>query len=57
MHTLIRPALYRAFHFVWPVEWPGEAPRFLEDPGIPNLETADLAERHEHGGYVDGMSE
>jgi diaminopimelate decarboxylase len=42
MHTLIRPALYRAFHFVWPVEWPGEAPRFLEDPGIPNLETADL---------------
>jgi len=42
MHTLIRPALYRAFHFVWPVEWSGEAPRFLEDPEIPDLETADL---------------
>ena len=42
MHTLIRPALYRAFHFVWPVEWPGEAPRFLEDPGISDLDIADL---------------
>jgi diaminopimelate decarboxylase len=27
MHTLIRPALYRAFHFIWPVRWPGPAPR------------------------------
>jgi diaminopimelate decarboxylase len=42
MHTLIRPALYRAFHFVWPVEWAGEDPRFLEDPGLPALEIADL---------------
>ncbi len=42
MHTLIRPALYRAFHFVWPVEWSGEGPRFLEDPGLPALEIADL---------------
>ena len=31
MHTLIRPALYRAFHFVWPADWDGPAPRFLED--------------------------
>jgi len=42
MHTLIRPALYRAFHFVWPANWAGEAPRFLEDPGLPGLETCDL---------------
>ena len=42
MHTLIRPALYRAFHFVWPVDWSGEPPLFLEDPGLPNLETCDL---------------
>lgn len=31
MHTLIRPALYRAFHFVWPAEWHGPEPRFIED--------------------------
>jgi diaminopimelate decarboxylase len=31
MHTLLRPALYRAFHFVWPADWHGPAPRFLED--------------------------
>ena len=42
MHTLIRPALYRAFHFVWPANWAGEAPRFLEDTGLPGLETCDL---------------
>ena len=42
MHTLIRPALYRAFHFVWPVDWQGEAPQFLEDPGLPDLALADL---------------
>lgn len=42
MHTLIRPALYRAFHFVWPVEWSGEDPKFLEDPGLPDLAIADL---------------
>jgi diaminopimelate decarboxylase len=34
MHTLIRPALYRAFHFVWPVAWSGPAPRRDEDPGV-----------------------
>jgi len=42
MHSLIRPALYRAFHFVWPVAWAGEAPRLLEDPGLPGLETCDV---------------
>jgi len=42
MHTMIRPALYRAYHFVWPVSWSGDAPRFLEDPGLPGLETCDL---------------
>ncbi len=26
MHTLIRPALYQAFHFVWPVAWSGAEP-------------------------------
>src|SRR5688572_439512 len=26
MHTLIRPALYRPFHFVWPVAWSGPEP-------------------------------
>lgn len=26
MHSLIRPALYRAFHFVWPVAWDGPPP-------------------------------
>lgn len=31
MHTLIRPALYRAFHFLWPADWRGPIPRFLED--------------------------
>lgn len=31
MHTLIRPALYRAFHFVWPVAWDGPTPRWIED--------------------------
>lgn len=42
MHSLIRPALYRAFHFVWPVAWTGKAPRLLEDPGLPGLETCDV---------------
>lgn len=42
MHTLIRPALYRAFHFVWPVRWAGETPRFLENPGLPGLEGCDV---------------
>jgi diaminopimelate decarboxylase len=34
MHTLIRPALYRAFHFIWPVAWRGKAPRRAEDPSV-----------------------
>lgn len=42
MHTLIRPALYRAFHFIWPVTWSSESPRFLEDPGLPGLESCDV---------------
>lgn len=42
MHTLIRPALYRAFHFVWPVAWAGPAPRWQEDPGVAGLETCDV---------------
>ncbi len=33
MNALIRPALYGAFHFIWPVEWSGEAPRRNVDPG------------------------
>jgi diaminopimelate decarboxylase len=42
MHVLIRPALYRAFHFAWPVAWSGPAPKWLEDPGLPGLEKCDL---------------
>ncbi|MGB5295802.1 MAG: diaminopimelate decarboxylase [Thermoanaerobaculia bacterium] len=42
MHSLIRPALYRAFHFIWPVAWAGEAPRLLENPGLPGLGTCDV---------------
>jgi diaminopimelate decarboxylase len=42
MHVLIRPALYRAFHFAWPVAWTGPAPKWLEDPGFPGLERCDL---------------
>lgn len=42
MHTLIRPALYRAFHFVWPAAWDGPPPRWLEDPGLPGLERCDV---------------
>ncbi len=34
MHSLIRPALYRAFHFVWPVAWDGPPPRRREDSGL-----------------------
>ncbi len=44
MHTLIRPALYRAFHFVWPVE-PGAEHRDIErrpDPERPGLRPADV---------------
>jgi diaminopimelate decarboxylase len=42
MHVLIRPALYRAFHFAWPVAWSGPAPKWLENPGLPGLERCDL---------------
>jgi diaminopimelate decarboxylase len=42
MHVLIRPALYRAFHFAWPVAWDGPAPRWLEEPDLPGLERCDL---------------
>jgi diaminopimelate decarboxylase len=42
MHVLIRPALYRAFHFAWPVLWKGPAPKWSEDPGLPGLERCDL---------------
>ena len=42
MHSLIRPALYRAFHFIWPVAWAGEVPRLLEDPKLPDLGTCDV---------------
>jgi diaminopimelate decarboxylase len=31
MHSLIRPALYRAFHFLWPATWKGAEPRWIED--------------------------
>ena len=42
MHSMIRPALYHAFHFVWPVSWSGEAPRFVENSEMPDLEACDL---------------
>lgn len=42
MQTLLRPSLYRAFHFIWPVRWSGEPPRREEDPGIPGLTPCDV---------------
>jgi diaminopimelate decarboxylase len=42
MHTMMRPALYKAFHFVWPEKWGGEPPVWQEDPGLPGLEICDL---------------
>jgi len=42
MHTLIRPALYRAFHFLWPVRWDGPEPRRVEHPDLPGLVTCDV---------------
>ena len=42
MHTLIRPALYRAFHFVWPVRWAGEAPRRIDNQQGPGFAVCDL---------------
>ncbi|MGE3109286.1 MAG: diaminopimelate decarboxylase [Phycisphaerales bacterium] len=44
MHTLIRPALYGAFHFIWPasVASQHEPPRRAEKLDLPGLETADV---------------
>ncbi|MEN8162864.1 MAG: diaminopimelate decarboxylase [Acidobacteriota bacterium] len=44
MHTLIRPAFYRAFHFVWPVVVePGQEPTgALETIDLPGLQSSDL---------------
>ncbi|MBC7773431.1 MAG: diaminopimelate decarboxylase [Pyrinomonadaceae bacterium] len=44
MHTLIRPALYGAFHFIWPasVADQHEPPRRAEKLDLPGLETADI---------------
>jgi diaminopimelate decarboxylase len=42
MHSMIRPALYRAFHFVWPVSWDGETPRLALEQDLPGLEACDL---------------
>ena len=42
MHVLIRPALYRAFHFVWPVRWSGAEPRRAEDAGLAGLASCDV---------------
>ena len=42
MHTLIRPALYRAFHFAWPVRWLGPAPRRVEEQSGPGLIACDV---------------
>jgi len=42
MHTLIRPALYRAFHFAWPVVWHGAEPAKVERPQLEDLEICDL---------------
>lgn len=42
MHTLIRPALYRAFHFVWPVSWDGAPPPMTERPDLPGLQEYDV---------------
>ena len=42
MHTLIRPALYRAFHFVWPVRWEGEPPRRVDHRNGEGFAACDL---------------
>ena len=34
MQTLIRPSLYRAFHFIWPVAWDGDPPELRERPEV-----------------------
>ncbi len=44
MHTLIRPAFYRAFHFVWPVrvEAGHVPPSAMEDLELPDLHPSDV---------------
>jgi diaminopimelate decarboxylase len=44
MQTLIRPALYRAFHFIWPVEPAAGllAPAWSERPDLPGLVECDV---------------
>lgn len=42
MHSLIRPALYRAFHFTWPVNWEGPPPQRKQENPMPGLELSDL---------------
>ncbi len=44
IHTLIRPALYRAFHFIWPVRpGAGQLPvAFAERPDLPDLVECDV---------------
>ncbi len=42
MQTLIRPALYRAFHFIWPVAWQDAPPRWLEESDLPGLSLCDV---------------
>ena len=44
IQTLIRPALYRAFHFIWPVRPAAEhlTPRLLERPDLPDLVNCDV---------------
>ncbi|MEM7583608.1 MAG: diaminopimelate decarboxylase [Acidobacteriota bacterium] len=44
MHTLIRPALYRAFHFLWPVRPPAQHldPARVERPDLPGLVECDV---------------
>ncbi|HVS03330.1 MAG TPA: diaminopimelate decarboxylase [Thermoanaerobaculia bacterium] len=42
MHSLIRPALYGAFHFIWPVRWHGAPPPRVESPDLPGLAPCDI---------------
>lgn len=42
MQTLIRPALYRAFHFIWPVSWAGDPPPMREEPPVEGLVKCDV---------------
>lgn len=42
MNDLIRPALYRAFHFMWPVDWSGAPPVWGEKPDVADLRCCDV---------------